>query len=1130
MTSVNEEVIQEAVQLYRLVPAAGTSFSYVDALVSVGVERDDATTDTLRVRFNFHSDSIRQRDGLVRIDNSDDGKVERALDIMRLLPAAKKATLLRLAGWTQADAYTQPPKNKGPTALYMRVQRAKKTFDSAPPPPAQRPPPPPVQRPPPAQHPPPAHRPLPVQTIISDSIEDLLSPLSASSGISSYSATDDDFPPPMTTDHYPPLIASPPLIERSSVTSRSTTSINTRLTSHQAQHERRVEAEASDIKKSVHKVASFVYKLVKDGQIKLHKFQNSTRVAAEVNLMFGVDAVSGRQIHDAFKENRTGKSPPRRGCPSTLPEADLKDLAMLCYSLSAIEQANCAAERLDNQGLISLLGKIVNKKRKDENLAEIDEVHLYRERIQSINASKQTAGIADERDAIRVKWTTAANQKRHYQKWEQECVRLGFARLPRDEQEKAEKGHVVFYPDQESRIANFDEVHFSLDGTDEHAGGRPSATPSTDVINEAGKPAQKSSKTCTLMFGVIGNEAMPPLAVFPSASDNVNPLYAASFHEIKAQYGLSAPRHFLPAFATNLKGGVNNNIFRNWMITTVAPLWPDLADLAGKRVMLKADSGPGRLASEFLHESRALGMYFFPGLPNATEIGQEMDQLFAAFKTCAYGNCNNLYRARVAAEGADATLSFQDVGYLVFGGTVKLSDGTEVVLEAAFAKYFSKEHIQAAREKCGYFPATRNALRSDRLRHEIVEDEDGEVDEEKDPYGSMLDTLEQQNHSTVAQLVEKGYTLATLGKRNVERITATQTEGRAAVRTLPNTRERQDLLMKCSRAGHFFEITDGGGVLNSADMLLAKERKDMLVRAQALEKTKKSLEDYTMVSIEAVEVFNKPYIGWLKNDFKIALKYKHGPNAPQGETSISGWGKKKLKQQYDLKYKGKSRDQRWNGWTVKQQQELERLERGEITTVQESVIYGRAMQTQTDYLTARIQTVSKDSRMKVWKELANTLPQDEKVKISDLMSGREMTDISYSSSEEELGDDSSLATLVEIESDLVSSDDEEEARLPARRENLLDDDESLGSEDLWDDDQDSTPDDPKSSDDDKSSNGDDQSSSLDDSKSSDDAESSIGNNGKEDEEDNKSTEVEDPPGVQSRRSTRIRSLNNRDRN
>jgi hypothetical protein len=66
--------------------------------------------------------------------------------------------------------------------------------------------------------------------------------------------------------------------------------------------------------------------------------------------------------------------------------------------------------------------------------------------------------------------------------------------LPTDEHEKAEKGHMVFYPGQESRIANFDEVKFALDGTDELAGGRPSATPSTDVINESGKPAQKSSK------------------------------------------------------------------------------------------------------------------------------------------------------------------------------------------------------------------------------------------------------------------------------------------------------------------------------------------------------------------------------------------------------------------------------------------------------------------------------------------------------------------------------------------------------------------------------------------------------------------------------------------------------------
>ena len=50
-----------------------------------------------------------------------------------------------------------------------------------------------------------------------------------------------------------------------------------------------------------------------------------------------------------------------------------------------------------------------------------------------------------------------------------------------------------------------------------------------------------------------------------------------------------------------------------------------VADLPGQRVFLKADSGPGRMAPEFLTETAVEGMYFFLGLPNAMEIGQEMD-------------------------------------------------------------------------------------------------------------------------------------------------------------------------------------------------------------------------------------------------------------------------------------------------------------------------------------------------------------------------------------------------------------------------------------------------------------------------------------------------------------------------
>jgi hypothetical protein len=181
-------------------------------------------------------------------------------------------------------------------------------------------------------------------------------------------------------------------------------------------------------------------------------------------------------------------------------------------------------------------------------------------------------------------------------------------------------------------------------------------------------------------------------------------------------------------------------------------------------------------------------------------------------------------------------------------------------------------------------------------------------------------------------------------------------EGRAAVRTESSTRERQDLLMKCARAGYFVEITDGGGVLNSEDMLLSREQREMLVRAEDLEKTKKRLENYTETCEDAVKVFNnKPYKNWLKDDFKVAFKYKQGPNPLKGETSINTWGKEKLKKCYEQKYKNKTQDSQWKGWTEKQQAELELLEQGDIESVKETMIlYGRALQTQIDYLVARM--------------------------------------------------------------------------------------------------------------------------------------------------------------------------------
>jgi hypothetical protein len=54
--------------------------------------------------------------------------VKREEDIMHLLPELSKADLFKLAGWMHQDSYVPLPK-KGPSKLYMQVQRAKAKFD-----------------------------------------------------------------------------------------------------------------------------------------------------------------------------------------------------------------------------------------------------------------------------------------------------------------------------------------------------------------------------------------------------------------------------------------------------------------------------------------------------------------------------------------------------------------------------------------------------------------------------------------------------------------------------------------------------------------------------------------------------------------------------------------------------------------------------------------------------------------------------------------------------------------------------------------------------------------------------------------------------------------------------------------
>jgi len=94
-------------------------------------------------------------------------------------------------------------------------------------------------------------------------------------------------------------------------------------------------------------------------------------------------------------------------------------------------------------------------------------------------------------------------------------------------------------------------------------------------------------------------------------------------------------------------------------------------------------------------------------------------------------------------------------------------------------------------------PATRIALKSGKLRHEIVMDESGEVDSDSnDPtMASTLLAIEKENHDAVQCLEAKGYTLAHNLKRSVRRDNkATRPSDPLRQLTVPGMTEHQRAL------------------------------------------------------------------------------------------------------------------------------------------------------------------------------------------------------------------------------------------------------------------------------------------------------------------------------------------------
>ena len=171
----------------------------------------------------------------------------------------------------------------------------------------------------------------------------------------------------------------------------------------------------------------------------------------------------------------------------------------------------------------------------------------------------------------------------------------------------------------------------------------------------------------------------------------------------------------------NEKGEMDEAEFEKYFRNCILPLFPDALDLPGFCVMVKVDSGPGRLNVNLLAELWLLGFYLYPGVPNTKAVTQETDRNYGPFKGRFRANLGEIVDARIAAKKS-VLLQPWLVGMIVFGGTDE-ETGFEIT-KCAFSAGFSKEACLSAWEKVGAAPCTLKCLSDPKVSKSLGDEDD----------------------------------------------------------------------------------------------------------------------------------------------------------------------------------------------------------------------------------------------------------------------------------------------------------------------------------------------------------------------------------------------------------------------
>ena len=389
-----------------------------------------------------------------------------------------------------------------------------------------------------------------------------------------------------------------------------------------------------------------------------------------------------RTIQRYVKLGLAGQSPMKMGPEGKVQRFVFATLSDAFSSMININQLNGSDSKNTRRVLQSRIAAFFD----DEDVCSVRVMNnLLKATAIDLLASKgQTA------EHRRIQWTTYNNIKTWFDNWEEALIELGFA--------ERINGRAVIPEDQLSNIINMDETCLSLDGSNGVRGGRPEAVFWNPCLPRVGRATSKSAKTTTLITGSTGaGEALPAHMQFQTAAQSADTQRMRTetmewIPKVRGKFGGDEVKDWSCTFGMNEKGGMDDEEFYKYIANSILPLYVNARDMPGYRVMIKADSGPGRTCPKLLTLLRHMGFILFPGVPNTTAVMQETDRNYGPFKTRFRINLVIIVDARIAA-GVSTSLQPFLVGLCVFGGTDNLSNCNIPLSDSAFERAFSKKPV-----------------------------------------------------------------------------------------------------------------------------------------------------------------------------------------------------------------------------------------------------------------------------------------------------------------------------------------------------------------------------------------------------------------------------------------------------